>query len=107
MSQAGTAMMAPPTACDLLDVRDFPDRDALIGLLVVDCCWPIAKVGAMLDLSAGQIGRIAQDEQVAEPDAAGNQLEPLRAKEAMIMVRNDRSFWYTKAAERAAAEKWL
>ena len=107
MSATGTAMMATPAAGDLLDVRDFPDRDALIGFLVVQCRWPTAKVGAFFGLSGRQTRRIAHDEQVAQREAARNQAEPLTTKEATIMVRDYRSDPYTTAAERAEAEAWL
>ncbi len=109
MSGLATALMpvSAPAGCDLLDARDFPDRDALIVYLVVDCGWSTTKVGTMFRLSSRHTRRIAQDEQAARQDPTRHRPQPLTPREAETMLREYRADPLVTPEEREAAERWL
>ena len=96
-----------PAACDLLDARDFPDRNALIGFLVVHCGWSTAKVGELFERSDRQIRRIAREEQATQRLATRHQPEPLTKGETAMMLRDLSVDPYTSVEERDAARDWL
>lgn len=104
-----SAMMPATTlpVCDLLDARDFPDRNALIGFLVSACGWSTAKVGAMFDRSDRQVRRIAREEERARRVSARSRQEPLTRAEVEMMLRDYAVDPYTSAAEREAAREWI
>ena len=98
---------ASPVAVDLLDPRDFPDRDSLMNFLSTQAGWPTAKVAAVFELSDRQARRIVREGKPWEPAPRDEAAEPLTRAETEALLRDLASSPYTSPEERELVDAWV